>query len=428
MWLHELSGSGKTQFLFSLLLAVQLAKPHGLQKQAIYISTEHPLSTSRLSQLLECHPALAALPEEKALRNILSINAMDLETQDHILNYQLPVAIARHNVGLVVIDSITSNYRAEHTSNNMLALSARTTELARLGQMLRNMAAKEDVAIVVANQVSDRFDMDGNVSDSTPRPGFPAILSQGVARDPGADSPAPASQAENPEPAQYDPSQPDSTPSSTIPSSPCPAPEDDQFDGSYLVGSSDRNETLSLLHQERFFTGWGDTPQYSTAPLKNPALGFFWSTQIACRIALKKETAHSTVVPWDDMHQFSTPRDQTDPDEPDTEQQAQESRPGFASARVTHETETEAGTESNASNGNEKPEVRSEKLASQKPPPATEREHVTRRTMKLAFAPWTVGPTESHEVGTQAEKPTTDPTRREVDFEIWKGGLRAFED
>lgn len=154
------SGSGKTQFLLSLLLAVQLPEPRGLGKGAIYISTEAPLATSRLSQLLEYHPYLSDLPKDRAptLDNILSINAMDLESQDHILNYQLPVAITRYDVGLVVIDSITSNYRAEHTSHNVLGLSTRSGELARLGQMLRNLAVAKNIAIVVANQVSDRFD------------------------------------------------------------------------------------------------------------------------------------------------------------------------------------------------------------------------------------------------------------------------------
>ncbi len=46
------SGAGKTQFLLSLLLAVQLPAPHGISRPAIYISTEAPLSTTRLSQML----------------------------------------------------------------------------------------------------------------------------------------------------------------------------------------------------------------------------------------------------------------------------------------------------------------------------------------------------------------------------------------
>src|SRR5690606_29343826 len=46
------SGAGKTQFLLSLCLAVQLPPPRGLARQALYISTESGLSTSRLAQML----------------------------------------------------------------------------------------------------------------------------------------------------------------------------------------------------------------------------------------------------------------------------------------------------------------------------------------------------------------------------------------
>lgn len=418
------SGSGKTQFLLSLLLAVQLPKPHGLQKQAIYISTEHPLATSRLCQLMQCHPILSTLTEEDGLRNILSINAMDLETQDHILNYQLPVAISRHNVGLVVIDSITSNYRAEHTSNNMLALSARSTELARLGQILRDLAVKEDIAIVVSNQVSDRFERDANATDPIARPWLPS-MSQNAARDSGADSPFRKNQVDHTEIIADELSQPDSTPASTLPSSPCPAPEKDQFDGSYIIGNSDRNEVLSLLHQERFFTGWGDGPQHGTASLKTPALGFFWSTQIACRIALKKEGAHPAIATWDDGNGLSTPREQANPGGPDQRSKQPDSKPEFAPARVTHD--AELVNENKDASGHDRPSATPGRQVSPKPPPATEPEYITRRTMKVAFAPW-VGPAESCETGASTEEDAIQANRRreEVDFEIWKGGLRTY--
>lgn len=348
---------------------------------------------------------------------------MDLETQDHILNYQLPVAISRHNVGLVVIDSITSNYRAEHTSNNMLALSARSTELARLGQMLRDLAVKEDIAIVVSNQVSDRFDTDGNTTDSAPRPWVPST-SQNTARDSGADSPFRKSQLDHTEVIPDELSQPDSTPTSTLPSSPCPAPEQDQFDGSYIIGNADRNEVLSLLHQERFFTGWGDGPQQGTASLKTPALGFFWSTQIACRIALKKETARPAIVTWDANH-LSTPREQiVSSDEPGQQGSKQpESKPGFASARVTNDIDSVSATKGDSGDGQH--DDTPEKKLPSKSPPAVESEHITRRTMKVAFAPW-VGPAESRERANPQEGAVEANWRREVDFEIWKGGLRAY--
>ncbi len=63
---------------------------------------------------------------------------------------------------------------------------------------------------------------------------------------------------------------------------------------------------LSLDHQQRFFTGWGDhPPHHSSGPLlsqqasinqnlKTPSLGLVWANQIACRVALVKEMDYGT--------------------------------------------------------------------------------------------------------------------------------------
>lgn len=373
--------------------------------------------TSRLSQLLECHPHLSTLPASQAptLENILSINAMDLETQDHILNYQLPVAIARYDVGLVVIDSITSNYRAEHSSNNMLALSTRSSELAKLGQLLRNLAAKENIAIVLANQVSDRFEpVEGVGGDPTLRPGFPSIQSQ---RDSANASPMPRNRIETP--GQADSSVPSSSPA--VPSSPYPVQEDDRFDGSYLIGNPARDGILSLIHQERFFTGWGDGQHLETS-LKTPALGFFWSTQIACRIALKKEETRTVAGWWDGAYRVSTPREQTDSQNQSVADKPPGPKPVVSSAREIHTKPTEAKIQPNDDND---PRNAPERATSPQRPPAPETtEHITRRTMKLVFAPWTAGSEETCQAG-NGTAIASGKKRNEVEFEIWKGGLRA---
>jgi DNA repair protein RAD57 len=96
-----------------LLLAAQLPPPHGLSKAAIYISTESALPTTRLSQMISTHPKLSPTDVQPTLDRVISIVTPDLESQDHILRYQLPVAIRRHNIGLVVLDSVAANYRAE---------------------------------------------------------------------------------------------------------------------------------------------------------------------------------------------------------------------------------------------------------------------------------------------------------------------------
>jgi hypothetical protein len=113
---HDLtatSGAGKTQFLLGLLLATQLPPPHGLSRSALYISTESAIPTTRLSQMLSTHSILVSASPKPSLDRVISIVTPDLESQDHILRYQLPVAIRRHNIGLVVLDSVAANYRAE---------------------------------------------------------------------------------------------------------------------------------------------------------------------------------------------------------------------------------------------------------------------------------------------------------------------------
>ena len=84
------SGAGKTQFLLTLLLSVQLPPPHGFGRPALYISTEAALSTKRLSQILAQNPFFRTLDADTAkpsLDRIISTVTPDLESQDHILTY-----------------------------------------------------------------------------------------------------------------------------------------------------------------------------------------------------------------------------------------------------------------------------------------------------------------------------------------------------
>ncbi|GKZ69909.1 hypothetical protein AnigIFM50267_005139 [Aspergillus niger] len=438
------SGSGKTQFLLTLLLAAQLPAPRGLDKCAIYISTEAPLSTPRLSQLIEFHPYLSSLSQAHtpSLEKILSINAMDLEAQDHILNYQLPVAIKRYNVGLVVIDSITANYRAEHSSHNLSGLSTRSGELSRLGHMLRNLAVEENVAVVVANQVSDRIEAagrhptlirsNGGVISSIPSTQQQVQSSR---HELEAVTPLPRNRPLESRNVELTPHNPilQSSPSS-LPSSPYTTeddPQQQQFDGSYLIGNPVRNEILSLLHQQRFFTGWGDTlqptisslyPAFQQSAQKTPALGLVWSTQIACRIALKKE---SRFVDWEailedtfvssEQHLLPTAREQAN--EPPDSRVAMENEKQFRAhhpAVSTPPGETDAVDDK--TNLDVPNTVRDDHAATGQSSPLSS-QAVTRgvrRTMKLVFAPWTAGPvTEQGEI------------QHEAEFEIWKGGLRG---
>ncbi|KAL6251941.1 DNA repair protein rhp57 [Rhinocladiella similis] len=241
------SAVGKTQFVLGLLLSTQLPPPRGLGKGTIYVSTEAPLNTARLSQILTSHPEYESLQpaDRPSLDHVHAIATNDLEAQEHILRYQLPVAVRRFNIGLIVLDSVAANFRAEHESRTAAGLAERAIELSKLGNTLRRVAIENNAVVVVTNQVADRFD------DIRP------ILRS-------------------------------SSPASSSPSMSAPSLSTTAVDV--------RRETQSLDHQQRFFTGWGDEPGEMRSQLKNPALGLAWTNQISARIVLKMESERQEYV------------------------------------------------------------------------------------------------------------------------------------
>jgi DNA repair protein RAD57 len=241
-----------------------LPPPYGLAKSAVYISTEAVLSTKRLAQLLSSHPVLASVsPDEKpSLSRVLSIQTPDLETQEHILRYQLPVAIKKHGIGLVIIDSVAANYRAEFekkgANNGAASMAKRGTQLVQLGALLRELARTEGIAVVVANQVADRFTRAPSAASSNAVSRTTSTNSQGIAREL---TPQPFMQSQ---------------------------PE---------VGLVLSPDPLALDHQQKWFTGWGDQQYESEQSQKTPALGLVWTNQLACRIALIKKPVFANRQP-----------------------------------------------------------------------------------------------------------------------------------
>lgn len=171
---------------------MQLDVSHGgLGKSALYISTEAALSTSRLAQILEsmrvsCPEAFEDPTTAPNLSRVHSVQCPDLESQNHILTYQLPIAIRRFDVGVVIIDSIAANFRTGDTTlqnpdpavgdiqlsisdpkRRAAILGQRSVDLFRIGRHLQRVAIEQHVAIVVANQVSDWIVNDNGPASST---------------------------------------------------------------------------------------------------------------------------------------------------------------------------------------------------------------------------------------------------------------------
>ncbi|CAK7900192.1 hypothetical protein CAAN1_33S00672 [[Candida] anglica] len=180
------SGSGKSQFLLNLT---------GKQNsKCVYISTESTIETRRLESM--------ASDNINIMDKVYCVYCPDLESQDHIIQTQLPVLLendVEREIKLVIIDSISHHLRREDAISNVSYLrtkiseqemelnavpeyadikagldaqhgvffkgspiyrniSARTLYVLQLYRSLQQLASKYNLAIVVANQVSDKPD------------------------------------------------------------------------------------------------------------------------------------------------------------------------------------------------------------------------------------------------------------------------------
>jgi DNA repair protein RAD57 len=273
---------------------VQLPAPMGLSSSALYISTESALPITRLSQLLRSHPVLANADLRPTLDRVFSIVTPDLESQDHILRYQVPVVIAKYGIRLIVLDSVAANYRAEferpgagNGQSGGANMAQRSFELVKLGQLLRDLAREHGLVVVVANQVADRF-----MGDSRNSPG-------------GSFNPHPKTTNQSSALAKRETVDTHGLlPNSSLLGS---AASSSGTTGSAFKFTSD---SMSLDHQQRWFTGWGDEqyPSYLAAKnQKTPSLGFIWTSQISCRIALIKRPVYGRTLISDEETERGEP-------------------------------------------------------------------------------------------------------------------------
>ena len=144
--------TGKTQIAHQLCVTVQLPREQGgLEANAAYIDTEGTFRPERIVEIAERF----GLDPQKTLQNITVGRAY---TSDHQVNLARDVsAIARDkNIRLVVVDSLTSHFRAEYIGRGTLA--SRQQNLNQHIHFLLKLAEMHHVAIVVTNQVMARPD------------------------------------------------------------------------------------------------------------------------------------------------------------------------------------------------------------------------------------------------------------------------------
>lgn len=150
---HGAFGSGKSQIAHQLVVNVQLPKEKGgLGGKAIFIDTESTFRPERIQEMAKA----VGLDPKKVLDNIFCGRAYNSDHQI-LLAEKAEELIKEHNVKLIVVDSVTSAFRADYTGRGTLA--NRQQKLNRHLHKLQRLADVYNVAIYVTNQVMARPDI-----------------------------------------------------------------------------------------------------------------------------------------------------------------------------------------------------------------------------------------------------------------------------
>ncbi|MFC2174514.1 DNA repair and recombination protein RadA [archaeon] len=140
-------GSGKTQIALQLCINAQLpVEQGGLDGGSLYIDTEGSFRPERVRQMAEA----AGLDQTEALDKIFVARAFNSDHQ-MLLADKASEMIEENNIKLVVVDSLTSAFRAEYVGRGTLA--GRQQKLNRHLHTLQRLADLNNLAIIVTNQV-----------------------------------------------------------------------------------------------------------------------------------------------------------------------------------------------------------------------------------------------------------------------------------
>jgi len=143
-------GGGKTQLAQILCVQIQKEDPEAV---AVYIDTEGSFRPERIKQLAEAQ----GLDPDAVLKNIKVARAYNSDHQ-MILAEKAEELITKQglNVKLIVVDSLTSHFRAEFVGRGTLA--ERQQKLNKHMHVLSKIAHTHNVAIFVTNQVMAKPD------------------------------------------------------------------------------------------------------------------------------------------------------------------------------------------------------------------------------------------------------------------------------
>jgi len=150
---YGMYGSGKTQLGFQLAVNVQLPpEKGGLGRPCLWIDTENTFSPNRIVSIAKA----AGLDPNEALKNVYVARAFNSEHQIYLVE-KSPELIEEKNIGLIVIDSLTSHFRADFVGRGELA--ERQQKLNKHLHHLQRLADAYNLAVYITNQVMARPDV-----------------------------------------------------------------------------------------------------------------------------------------------------------------------------------------------------------------------------------------------------------------------------
>jgi len=140
-------GSGKSQIGFQLSINVQLPpEKGGLNGNSLFIDTEATFRPGRISQMATS----LGLDAVKTLKNIYVARAYNSDHEIFLVEKSSEI-IEDKKIRLLVIDSLTSHFRADYVGRGELA--PRQQKLNKLLHNLQRLADSQNIAVFVTNQV-----------------------------------------------------------------------------------------------------------------------------------------------------------------------------------------------------------------------------------------------------------------------------------
>jgi DNA repair protein RadA len=150
---HGAFGSGKTQIGFQLAVNAQLPEEQGgINGNCVFLDAENTFRPGRIKQIAEA----MGLDPKKVLENIYVARCYNSDHQ-MILAEKVGEMIKEKNIKLVIVDSVTSNFRADYTGRGELA--SRQQKLNRHLHTLQRLSDVYNVAVYITNQVMSRPDI-----------------------------------------------------------------------------------------------------------------------------------------------------------------------------------------------------------------------------------------------------------------------------